>query len=97
MAEKIEIKQMEPRTYGVVTTEGTTTTSHRVHLTDGILESVAPDPDDANVQEVLVRESIKFLLERETAAEILPEFSLDDITRYFPEYPEEIRSRMAAL
>jgi len=94
MAETIDITQMEPRVFGVVTTEGQTTTTHRVIVSDQILGSLDADMDDTAAQEALVRESVKFLLEREPAEEILDEFSLDEITNYFPEYPDEIRARM---
>ena len=39
-------------------------------------------------------ESIAFLLEREPASSILPEFSLDVIPNYFPEYKEELPGRL---
>ncbi|HEV2767696.1 MAG TPA: hypothetical protein VGV63_08330, partial [Acidimicrobiales bacterium] len=45
--------------------------------------------------ELVVRESMEFLLEREPASSILPKFSLDDIPRYFPEYHDELRARLA--
>jgi hypothetical protein len=41
----------------------------------------------------LVRDSFAFLLEREPPTSILRRFRLDEISRYFPEYPEEIRRR----
>jgi hypothetical protein len=44
--------------------------------------------------EEVVRESFEFLLEREPAASILPEFSLDQIGRYFPEYFQELPKRL---
>ena len=44
--------------------------------------------------ERVVRESFEFLLEREPAASILPEFSLDVIGRYFPEYEDELPRRL---
>ena len=40
--------------------------------------------------EALVRASFAFLLDREPASSILPKFSLDMISRYFPEYRGEI-------
>ncbi len=43
----------------------------------------------------LVRESIEFLLEREPSTSILPEFSLDEISSYFPEYTDELTARLA--
>jgi hypothetical protein len=42
----------------------------------------------------VVRESFAFLLEREPATSILPEFSLPAIARYFPEYPAELPRRL---
>ena len=44
--------------------------------------------------ERVVRESFEFLLEREPATSILPEFSLDVIGRYFPEYEDELPRRL---
>lgn len=44
--------------------------------------------------EAVVRESFAFLLEREPATSILPEFSLPVIARYFPEYPSELPRRL---
>jgi hypothetical protein len=44
--------------------------------------------------ERLVRETFAFLLERESVTSILSTFDLTVVTRYFPEYPEEIRRRM---
>jgi hypothetical protein len=43
----------------------------------------------------LVRTSFEFLLEREPATSILRRFSLNQIADYFPEYPSEIRRRLA--
>lgn len=45
--------------------------------------------------EELVRESFRFLLERESPASIMRRFDLPVIARYFPEYPEEIQRRVA--
>lgn len=46
------------------------------------------------VAEDLLRESFRFLLERETKGSILGSFELSAIERYFPEYAEEIRRRL---
>jgi hypothetical protein len=43
----------------------------------------------------VVRESFHFLLEREPATSILRQFSLSDISRYFPEYPSELERRLS--
>lgn len=46
------------------------------------------------VSEDLLRESFRFLLEREPAESILKSFEISAIERHFPEYPEEIRTRL---
>lgn len=42
--------------------------------------------------EELVRKSFEFLLEREPASAILPEFELSLISHYFPEYEETVQA-----
>ncbi len=44
--------------------------------------------------ERVVRESLRFLPEREPASSILPKFSLDVIPTYFPEYGRELPKRL---
>ncbi len=44
--------------------------------------------------EALVRESFRFLLEREPKESILRRFDLTVISRYFPEYEREIKKRI---
>ena len=51
---------------------------------------------DAADPEQLVRESFRFLLEREPRESILARFDLAVIGKYFGEYPVEIRRRMGA-
>ena len=87
----VTVTEMEPGTFGVQVEEGHQTTSHRVRidddfLTDNGLSGVAPTQ--------LVEETFSFLLEREPATSILPEFGLDDVPKYFPEYIEELRRRV---
>ena len=45
--------------------------------------------------EALVDASFRFLLEREPPGSILRRFELPIIGRYFADYPDEIRRRMA--
>jgi hypothetical protein len=45
--------------------------------------------------ERIVRTSFEFLLERESVCSIMSEFSLDVISRYFPEYEDELPRRLA--
>jgi hypothetical protein len=76
----------------VEVTEGATSTGHRVTVPEGMLDELNLGEVDS---ETVVRESFEFLLEREPATSILPEFSLDEIGRYFPEYFQELPKRLA--
>lgn len=55
-------------------------------------ESVADITTDTDA---LVRASFDFLLEREPVTSILRAFEITVIERYFPEWPEEMRRRLA--
>ncbi len=88
----IDVTALDPGHFGIQVTEGDTTTSHKVRVSEGLLLDLGLADDDA---ERLVRESFAFLLEREPSTSILTEFSLDEISRYFPEYVEELRARIA--
>jgi hypothetical protein len=89
---EIEISAVGDQEFGVQVREGDTTTSHRVTVPGDLLDELVLTGVDP---EVVVRESFAFLLEREPATSILRQFSLWDIGRYFPEYPEELRRRLS--
>ena len=72
-----------------VLVEGEST--HRVTVPEDLVAELGLPEDDL---EGVVRESFVFLLEREPASSILPEFSLDVIPNYFPEYREELPRRL---
>ncbi len=77
--------------YRVEITEGGTATTHRVTVTAEDLATYGGGTDAIR----LLEESFFFLLEREPKESILGRFELPVIARYFPEYPEEIRKRLA--
>ena len=83
---------MGPDEFGVQVREGEVRTSHRVKVPAGLLDDLQLADEDA---EIVVRESFEFLLEREPASSILPEFSLNEISKYFPEYSEELSRRLS--
>lgn len=83
---------LEPGVFAVRLTEGRAATDHRVTVPSGYLEELGVSQADP---EAVVRESFAFLLEREPATSILPEFSLPEISRYFPEYASELPGRLA--
>ena len=71
--------------------DGTDATEHEVTVDRATLADLAPGA----TPEALVEASFRFLLEREPAENILRSFELPIIGRYFADYPDEIRRRMA--
>ena len=93
MGTEIHIKAMEPEHFGVQVTEGDLTTSHRVIVRDGALDDLGVGGADG---ERVVRETFEFLLEREPASAILPDFAVEDVARFFAEFPEELAVRLSS-
>ena len=88
----ISITPMGPRQFGVQVREGEAQTSHQVTVPDSLIDDLQLPENDL---ERVVRESFLFLLDREPASSILPEFSLNEISRYFPEYTDELTARLS--
>jgi len=74
----------------VVTVRGSVITHHRVRVTKADLARFA----EGRSAEELLKESFRFLLERESNSSILNSFELPLIGNYFPEYEREIRARL---
>jgi hypothetical protein len=88
---EIEVSPLGSGRFRVRVRSGSGATTHEVTVPEqfrGGPDIGAPD------LERLVRESFLFLLEREDASSILSRFSLDEISRYFPEYPSELARRL---
>ena len=85
----IKVSATGTREFEVVLGEGEST--HRVTVPEDLLAELRRPEDDL---EGVVRESFEFLLEREPSSSILPEFSLDVIPNYFPEFKEELPKRL---
>ena len=88
----MRVVPMAPNEYGVEVEEGNEITGHKIRLPETFLDDLMLTGVD---QELIVRETIDFLLEREPATSILPEFSLEDVSRYFPEFPKELQRRLS--
>jgi hypothetical protein len=88
----MRVVPMAPGEFGVEVEEGNEVTGHKVRLPPSFLDDLLLTEVD---EELVVRETIDFLLEREPATSILAEFSLDDVSRYFPEFPEELQRRLS--
>ena len=72
----------------VVAIADSITTTHTVTVTDQSLT----DLTDNNVTKThLLEFSFKFLLEREPNTSILSSFDINVITKYFPDYRDEVR------
>ena len=82
---------MAPGEFGVECDEGGSVTHHTVTVPERLLDDIGlPRVDPLH----LVEESFAFLLEREPATSIMATFALTDISRFFPEYVEEMRTRL---
>ena len=77
------------REFEVVVGKGEST--HRVTVPEDLVAELRLPEEDL---EGVVRASFVFLLEREPASSIMPEFSLDVIPNYFPEFKEELPKRL---
>jgi hypothetical protein len=88
----ISISPVAPREFRVQVREGERQTTHQVTVPERLGEGLEVRDDDL---ERVVRESFHFLLERERPTSILARFSLSDISRYFPEYRDELARRLA--
>lgn len=88
----IGISSTGPREFRVTVGGTDGETSHHVTVPESLIDKLDLPEDDL---ERVVRESFEFLLEREPASSIMTEFSLDVISRYFPEYEEELPRRLS--
>ena len=92
MAADISVSRLAPREFRVQVREGGRETTRQVTVPERLGEQL--ELRDGPLEQV-VRESFRFLLEREPASSILARFSLSDISRYFPEYRDELARRLA--
>ncbi|HVM25763.1 MAG TPA: hypothetical protein VM253_10245 [Candidatus Limnocylindrales bacterium] len=95
-AEHRPVVTCEPQDGGwrctVVIGEDAGATRHEVTVDRETLEDLAPSA----TPEVLVAESFAILLEREPRESIMRRFELPIIGRFFGDYPDEIRRRLAS-
>jgi hypothetical protein len=89
---QIEIKKLAdfPQAVFEVTVKGNRVTTHKVTVTQEYYEKLT---GNAVTAEELIEESFEFLLAREPNTSILSEFNLMVISKYFPDYEQEIISR----
>lgn len=82
----------EEHTFDIEVDEQSTSTTHRVTMQPDWYEELFAD---SVPPEVVIEESFEFLLERESKEEILPQFDVNMIVDFFPEYTEEIKKRLS--
>ncbi len=86
----ISVSLVDANTYQVVVEKDVETT-HVVSMSQDYYRQLC----GARVtHEWVIVQAFKFLLERESNTEILPEFDLHIINRYFPEFEAEIAKRL---
>ena len=86
----IGVNMVAANVYEVVV-EGDTETTHRVRMSQEYYRSLCA----ATVtHEYVLIQAFRFLLERESNTAILAEFELCEISRYFPEFEDEIKQRL---
>jgi hypothetical protein len=70
--------------------EADSKSDHVVTLNKTDLERLSGGERSANK---LIEDSFRFLLEREPKESILPRFNLTEISKYFPEFEQEIKQQ----
>ena len=83
----ISIKKLNDDVFEVTVADSITTV-HEVTVTDQNLTDLT---DNTVTKTQLLEFSFKFLLEREPNTSILSSFDINVITKYFPDYREEVR------
>jgi hypothetical protein len=78
----------------VTVRDGRGSSSHAVTVSTDDATTLAAAADAGDVERLLY-ETFDFLLEREPKESILRSFDVSVVSRYFPEYEHEIRSRLA--
>lgn len=92
MDSEVGVQRRADGSFDVEVRQGAAVTRHLVSVPVGLAAELGhPDVDPAQ----LVERSFAFLLEREPASSILGRFGLEVIERYFPEYREQMRRRLA--
>lgn len=77
----------DPLTFEVVVREGGSETRHRVTMARATSERLAPAK---HTPEACVEAAFRFLLDREPKEAILARFDVSVISRYFPEFEQEL-------
>jgi len=88
MAVTIEVRKFDASRFRVRVIEGGSESSHQVTLSAQDCARLTGGISDA---EQLIRNSFQFLLDHEPKESILARFDISSISRYFPDYEQEIK------
>ena len=89
----IEVKKLKEGEFIVTVAEGDSSTKHRVTLDNEYYNKLTK----GNItREELIKKSFEFLLRHESKESILSSFDLRVISRYFPQYENEIKKEITA-
>ena len=83
----ISIRKLSDDVFEVIVAK-TSTTTHTVKVTD---QSLTDLTDDNTTKAQLLEFSFNFLLDREPNTSILSSFDINVISKYFPDYIDEVR------
>lgn len=92
----VRVHHLGPSQYSAEVHEGQELrTSHKVTVSPLLLDELGIVDADTETETALVRESMDFLLDRETAAAIPHDIDLEDLRNQYPDYLEEISTRLS--
>jgi len=92
MDDTVDVERRADGSFEVSIRQGSVVSRHAVTVPPGLAADLGhPEADPKH----LVATSVSFLLEREPASSILRRFGLEEVERYFPEYRNEMRRRLA--
>jgi hypothetical protein len=88
----IRVTALDPGWYGVETEQGGLHTGHRIYVSPQFLDDLAlfdVDPGD------VARETVAYLLDRETEATVPAELSVEDLANSDAGYTDELLARLS--
>jgi hypothetical protein len=91
---KVQVDPLDQGVFQVQVIDSGSKTSHRVTVRADDYARLAQGKAEPSE---LVRRSFEFLLEHEPKESILSQFDLRDISRYFPNFEQEIKRRISGL
>jgi hypothetical protein len=89
---EMSVTEQRPGRFVVELTGASRATTHNVDVPAGLAVRLG---GAGTSDERLVKESFRYLLEREPNTSILRDFSIDRIGDYFPGWADEIRQRLS--